>query len=89
MVHIVIDNNIIDLLKKEHTAMSLYLYLLSLPEHWAFNKEHLKEALNIGHHKLEKSIRALRSHGLLEFIQTRNKSGRFTACAHKLYKDAR
>lgn len=63
---------------KNYEALGLYTYLVSLPEDWIFYKDHLKEHAGIGRDKLNKLLRLLQAHNLIEYQQNRSPSGQFT-----------
>lgn len=69
-------NNVIQNLKN-YEALGLYAYLLSLPDGWIFHKKHLSEHTKIGRDKINKLLKILHSHNLIDFVQARCANGAF------------
>lgn len=73
----VVSNNVISVLKDDPFSAGVYLYLLHLPDNWEFYKTELSRTFRCGIKKLEKTLRRLKSHGLVNYGQERNDKGQF------------
>ncbi len=62
---------------KNYEALGLYAYICSLPDGWVFYKKHLAEHAGIGRDRLNKNLKVLHAHNLIEYRQVRNQHGRF------------
>lgn len=71
-----VSNKVIQNLNN-YEALGLYVYLLSLPEDWVFYKKQLAEHANIGREKINKLLKLLADHNLIEYAQQRSDGGRF------------
>lgn len=59
-------------------ALGLYVYLGSLPHKWEFQKDHLRKHFSIGIEKLNKLLKVLEVHGLVQMVQKRDENGQFS-----------
>lgn len=62
---------------KHYEALGLYIYLLSLPENFIFHKKQLADHAKIGRDKINRLLKILHAHNLIEFAQMRNEKGSF------------
>lgn len=60
-----------------YEALGLFAYLLSLPEGWIFHKKHLAEHAKIGRDKINRLLKILHTHALIDYVQTRDEKGAF------------
>jgi hypothetical protein len=58
-------------------ALSIWIYLQSLPSDWKINKTHLRRHFGFGEKKLEKALSLLVKCKLLEYVRLRNDDGSF------------
>lgn len=73
----IIPNKVAQTLNYNLQALGLYIYLFSLPSDWEFYKSHLRKVCNLGVNKLNKLLRILESHNLVQIAQMRNDKGKF------------
>ena len=73
----IIPNQVAQGLAYNLEALGLYLYIFSLPPAWVFYKSHLMEVCHVGVKKLNKLLKILNSHGLLEIAQVKDAQGKF------------
>lgn len=62
---------------KNYEALGLYVYMASLSHGWEFHKNQLAEHANIGREKVEKLLRILAQHCLINIVHLRNEKGQF------------
>lgn len=71
------SNKVIDTLQDDPFALGIYIGLLRLPDDWEFYKTELCKRFKCGIKKLEKALKRLKLHGLIEYGQERNDKGQF------------
>lgn len=54
----------------------VWIYLLTLPKDWIVVKSHIKKHFNIGDGKIKRIFAYLHKHGLIEYVQRRNETGK-------------
>ena len=81
----VVSNEVIKVLKTNIDALGLYVHLLSLPDDWEFYKTQLCSEYKIGIKKLERLLKVLSGHGLINYGQERNNKGQFKKFYMEIY----
>ena len=60
------------------TALAIYTYLLTLPEHWIVRRQHLLEHFDgLGRERYDTAMKQLKSLGVLWVSETRDGTGKF------------
>jgi len=72
-----LSNPVIAILSNDLGVLGLYTYLLSKPDNWDFYKTKICSDCKIGIKKLDRYLKRLNFHGLVQYGQERNEKGRF------------
>jgi hypothetical protein len=73
----IIPNKVSQHLIYNPCALGLYVYMFSLPPGWEFHKSHLQKMTGLGRDKLDKTLKVLEGHNLLNMVQIRGSNGQF------------
>jgi len=70
----VLPNDVVQQIKSP-MALGLWCYLMSLPDKWEVNRQHLMNHFEIGRDRLDTVLKWLIDHKLIEYIWVRNTKG--------------